>query len=109
MASVHAKYNKPITLQSGNLDLRVRMARDATQAQIVAAGRTAYAGFRSPLSDTETDLHLRAGADTVHIRAFEAKADASAVADELTVVTGASALGSVSADINTQDVSSGDG
>lgn len=107
VASAHAKYNKPITLQSGNLDLKVRMADDATGAQVVAVGRTAYAAFRSSLSDSETDLHLSVGADKVHIRGFEPRADVADVADELTVVTGVFAQGAVSADINTQDVSSG--
>ena len=92
---------------SGNLDLRVRMSRGATGAQVVAVGRTAYAGFRSSLSDHETDLEVAVGDDEVHVRGFEPEADVAAVADELEVATSAFPRGRVRVDLNTQRVPAG--
>lgn len=104
VAEVDLDYTAPVTLDSGKLELRVRMSGSARPAAAVRVVTTAYRAFSTTHRGEEGDLFVSLGDDTLHLRSFEPKAAVGpvgkAAADAVSVLSD----GPVEADITTQDV-----
>ena len=109
VSSAQLDYHEPISLQSGNLALKVEMNDTATPDQIVAVSETAYRAFSTTHQGEEADLLIRAGHTTVALRAFEPEASTTAVSTAVrTGLMAAPAAGSVAITLTTDGVPQGD-
>jgi hypothetical protein len=109
VTSAKLEYTTPVPLDSGKLDLRVKMRDTATPDQVVAVTETAYSAFSTTHHGEEADLSIRAGQTTVALRSFEPDASVAAVGKGVrTGLMATPAAGSVAIDLTTQDVSKGD-
>ncbi len=98
-------YTEPVTLDSGKLQLRVAMSKDADADQVTEVVATTYAAFADAHRAEEGDLDVRVGGDVLHLRSFEPEADVAAVQEAAAQAVAVLPSGKVRADINTQDVS----
>ena len=109
VTSAQLDYNEPVSLESGNLALKVEMDDTATPDEIVAVTETAYRAFSSTHQGEEADLSVRAGQTTVALRSFEPEASVTAVTEAIrTGLTATPDAGSVAIDLTTDGVPKGD-
>ncbi len=103
VAKADLDYIEPVFLDSGKLELRVRMADDADPAAVVEVISTAYDAFADTHRGEEGDVFVAIGDDTIHLRSFEPEADVDAVQQATTHAIAVLPAGSVRVDIDTQD------
>lgn len=97
-------YTEPVPLDTGKLDLVVRMPSDARPADVAAVITAAYAGFEGTHLHEEGDLDVRFGRHRIHLRSFEPAVPDSLVEAAALRAARATELGTVEARINTQEV-----
>ncbi len=104
VAEVELDYTAPVTLDSGKLELRVRMSDSARPAAAVRVVTTTYRAFSTTHRGEEGDLFVSLGDDTLHLRSFEPEATVAPVRKAATDAVSVLSDGPVEADITTQDV-----
>ncbi|WP_235735268.1 hypothetical protein [Nocardioides alcanivorans] len=104
VSDVSLDYSKPVTLDSGKIALSVRMEEDASTKSVVEVVTTAYDAFSDAHQGEEGDLDIVLGDDVIHLRSFEAEADADDVAKAAAAAMSVLSSGAVKAYVNTQDV-----
>lgn len=104
VTKVDLDYTEPVTLDSGKLELRVRMSASARPAAAVRVVTTAYRAFSTTHRGEEADLHVSLGDDTLHLRSFEPKAEVGPVGRAAGEAVSVLSDGPARADITTQDV-----
>ncbi|MCX6398348.1 MAG: hypothetical protein NTX33_00260 [Propionibacteriales bacterium] len=104
VVSADLDYTKPITLDSGKLQLSVEMESAASADEVREVVAVTYAAFEDVHHDEEGDLDITIGDDNLHLRSFEPDADTADVADAAERAVTVFASGQVGVDVNTQDV-----
>ncbi|KRA38841.1 MULTISPECIES: hypothetical protein [unclassified Nocardioides] len=105
VVSAQLDYTEPLTLDSGKLELRVEMDPGASADQVSEVVATTYTAFEGVHHDEEGDLHVTIGDDAVHLRSFQPDAETADVAAAAERAVAVLPSGTVSAGIDTQDVS----
>ena len=97
-------YEKGVALDPADVDLRVRMADDATTEQVAQVFVAAYDGFLDEHAEEEGNLEVRWHDDTLELRSFEPRADADDVRAAALAAAGLVGRGRLLAQVTTQDV-----
>lgn len=105
VASARLDYAEPITLDSGKLQLTVRMEPEAEASALAAVVTRTYDAFAGVHHGEEGDLDITWGEDVVHLRSFEPDADEAAVGAAIEQALPVLEAEKVRVDIETQDVS----
>lgn len=105
VAAVTLDYTKPVTLDSGKLELRVEMEGGVHPEAITKVVTTTYDAFADAHHSEEGDLDVLVGDDVIHLRSFKPDAGVDAVSRAAVHAAAVLPSGPVHANINTQDVS----
>ena len=102
VSRVSLDYAKPITLDSGKVNLEVTMAPGAPSAEIAKVVATTYKAFAGVHHGEEGDLDVVTENGRIHLRSFEPTAKVAAVAAATERAAEVMAGGKVLVNLNTQ-------
>ncbi len=97
-------YSKPVTLDSGKVQLVARMADGAEDEQVADVLATTYRAFADTHKAEEGDLDVRVDDDVLHLRSFEPDAEPEAVQEAASAAASVRSAGAIRADLDTDDV-----
>lgn len=104
VASARLDYTEPVTLDSGKLQLTVRMRPGAEASTVAAVVTRTYDAFAGIHHGEEGDLDITWGDDVVHLRSFEPDASTDDVTAAIERAVPVLEAERVRVDIETQDV-----
>lgn len=103
VADVELDYSEPVFLDSGKLQLKVKMDATAGPDDVPEVLTTAYEAFAGPHHGEEGDVDVLLGDDVIHLRSFEPDAEVDDVSEVVTRALEVLDAGAVQVDIDTQD------